>query len=180
MATRRRRGEDGISFEHRGPCRDPHRHRHCPGLWRGEITLGYTGDGKRQRRKVSGKTKAAVVDKLRQLHHELDQGIVPKTGYANYTVRQAAQDWLAHGLDGRSAKTVKKNQNVLEPILTIIGTRKLRQLTAADVRQALATMAIRYSSAAVTMGHLALKRAIRHAESNDLVGRNVAALVDTP
>jgi len=58
MATRRRRGENGISFEHRGPCRDPERHRHCRGLWRGEITLGYTGDGKRARRKVSGKTKA--------------------------------------------------------------------------------------------------------------------------
>jgi hypothetical protein len=53
MTTRRRRGEDGISFEHRGPCRDPHRHRHCPGLWRGEITVGYTGDGTRTRRKVS-------------------------------------------------------------------------------------------------------------------------------
>ena len=180
MATRRRRGEDGISFEHRGPCRDPERHRHCPGLWRGEFTLGYTEDGTRTRRKASGKTKAAVVDKLRELHNELDKGIVPRTGYANYTVRQAAQDWLANGLDGRSAKTVKKNQNVLEPILKVIGTRKLRQLTAADVRQALATMATRYSSAAVTMGHLALKRAIRHAEADDLVGRNVAALVDTP
>ena len=180
MATRRRRGEDGISFEHRGPCRDPQRHRHCPGLWRGELTLGYTGDGKRPRRKVSGKTKAAVVDKLRDLHTELDKGITPKTGYAHYTVRQAAEDWLAHGLDGRSAKTVTKNQNVLEPILKVIGARKLRELTAADVRQALATMAAGYSSAAVTMGHLALKRAIRHAEANDLVSRNVATLVDTP
>jgi hypothetical protein len=54
MTTRCRRGEDGISFEHRGPCRDPHRHRHCPGLWRGELTTGYTGDGRRTRRKVSG------------------------------------------------------------------------------------------------------------------------------
>ena len=125
MATRRRRGEDGISFEHRGPCRDPERHRHCPGLWRGEFTLGYTEDGTRTRRKASGKTKAAVVDKLRELHNELDKGIVPRTGYANYTVRQAAQDWLANGLDGRSAKTVTKNQNVLEPILKVIGTRKL-------------------------------------------------------
>ena len=178
--TRRRRGEDGISFEHRGPCRDPERHRHCPGLWRGELTLGYTGDGKRQRRKVSGKTKAAVVDKLRDLHLQLDKGITPKAGYAHYTVRQAAQDWLASGLDGRSAKTVTKNQNVLEPILTVIGARNLRELTAADVRQALAAMAARYSSAAVSMGHLALKRAIRHAEANDLVARNVAGLVDTP
>jgi integrase len=32
----------------------------------------------------------------------------------------------------------------------------------------------------VTMGHLALKRAIRYAEANDLVSRNVATLVDTP
>ncbi len=86
MATRRRRGEDGISFEHRGPCRDPHRHRNCPGLWRGEITLGYTGDGKRTRRKVSGQTKAAVIDKLRDLHTQLDKGITPKTGYVHYTV----------------------------------------------------------------------------------------------
>ena len=182
MATRRRRGEDGISFEHRGPCRDPHRHRHrhCPGLWRGEITLGYTGDGKRTRRKVSGQTKAAVIDKLRDLHTQLDKGITPKAGYVHYTVRQAAQDWLATGLDGRSPKTITKNQNVLEAILNVIGARKLRELTAADVRHALAAMATRYSSAAVTMGHLALKRAIRHAEANDLVARNVAALADTP
>ena len=63
-----------IFLKHRGPCRDPQRHRHCPGLWRGEITLGHTGDGKRTRRKVSGTTKAAVVDKLRDLHHQLDKG----------------------------------------------------------------------------------------------------------
>jgi hypothetical protein len=179
-ATRRRRGEDGISFEHRGPCRDPERHRHCPGLWRGELTTGYTGDGTRQRRKVSGKTKAAVVDKLRDLHLQLDKGITPKAGYTHYTVRQAAEDWLATGLDGRSPKTITKNQNVLEPVLAVIGARKLRDLTAADVRQALAAMAARYSTAAVSMGHLALKRAIRHAEANDLVSRNVAALADTP
>ena len=173
MTTRRRRSEDGISFEHRGPCRDPQRHRHCPGLWRGELTVGYSGDGKRQRRKVSGTTKAAVIDKLRDLRTQLDTGIPPKPGYAHYTLRQAAEDWLAHGLDGRSPKTVTKNQNVLAPLLAVIGARKLRDLTAADVRQALAAMAAGYSTAAVSMGHLALKRAIRHAEASDLVSRNV-------
>ena len=80
MTTRRRHGEDGISFEHRGPCRDPQRHRGCPGLWRGEFTTRYTGDGKRTRRKVSGTTKAAVIDKLRDLHTQLDKGITPKAG----------------------------------------------------------------------------------------------------
>jgi hypothetical protein len=62
----------------------------------------------------------------------------------------------------------------------IIGTRKLRDLSAANVRRALSRMAAGYLSSAVTTGHLALKRAIRHAEANDLVSRNVATLVDTP
>jgi integrase len=53
-------------------------------------------------------------------------------------------------------------------------------LSADDVRQALAAMAATYSTAAVSMGHLALKRAIRHAEADDLVTRNVAVLADTP
>ena len=112
--------------------------------------------------------------KLRDLHTQLDTGITAKPGYTHYTLRQAAGDWLAHGLDGRSPKTVTKNQNVLEPILKVIGARKLRDLTAADVRQALAAMAAGYSTAAVSMGHLALKRAIRHAEASDLISRNVA------
>src|SRR5690348_10780173 len=182
MARRRGWGEDSIHFEHRGgPCRDPERHNGCPGVWRGAVSLGSSPDGQhRIRRKVSGKTKTAVKDKLKALHADLDTGLTPKAGYSAYTVRQAAEDWLKEGLDGRAAKTIKKNENVLEPILTVIGARKLRQLSAADVRQALSKMAAEYSSAAVTMGHLALKRAIRHAEANDLVSRNVATLVDTP
>jgi integrase len=180
MTARRRRGEDGISFEHRGPCRDPGRHRHCPGLWRGEISLGYAENGRRQRRKVSGTTKAAAVDKLRELHNDLEKGTVPKTGYARYTVRQAAEDWLADGLAGRSAKTITTNRNVLQPVLAVIGRRKLRELSAADVRRALSQMAAGYSSTSVAKGHLALKRAIRHAEAGDIVARNVAALADTP
>src|ERR1035441_10577826 len=76
--------------------------------------------------------------------------------------------------------THKKNEHVLPPILAAIGARRLRELTAGDVHQALTAMARNYSSAAVAMGHNALTRAIRHAEARDLVGRNVAVLVDTP
>ncbi len=180
MANRRLRGEGGISFDHRGPCSDSERHRHCPGRWRAEVTLGFTPEGKRDRRRVTGRTKSEVQDKLKALHADLDMGITPKAGYSAYTLRQAAEDWLREGLHGRAAKTIKKNENVLAPILRAIGSKKLRELTAADVRQALSRMAARYSSAAVTMGHNALTRAIRHAESRDLVGRNVATLVETP
>jgi hypothetical protein len=125
MTTRRRRGEDGVSFEHRGPCRDPQRHRNFPGLWRGEITLGYTGGGTRTRRKVSGTTKAAVIDKLRDLHNELDKGITRKAGYTHYALRQAARAGSPTAWRAAPPKTVKKNQNVLQPILNVIGARTL-------------------------------------------------------
>jgi integrase len=177
MTARRGWGEDGIFFEHASPCRDTQRHQRCQGRWRGVVSLGNGPDGRRIRRKVSGKTRAAVQDRLRTLHGDLDAGVKARP---NYTLRRAAEDWLQEGLDGRSAKTVKKNENVLAPILTAIGARRLRELTADDVHQALTTMAARYSTAAVAMGHNALTRVIRHAEARDLVARNVATLVDTP
>lgn len=176
--TRRGWGEDGIFFEHTAECRDSDRHRHCEGRWRGAVSLGFGPDGRRVRRKVSGKTKAAVQDRLKALHADIDTGV--QAGPSNYTVRRAAEDWLREGLDGRSAKTIKKNENVLAPILAAIGSRRLRELTATDVHQALTSMSARYSTAAVAMGHNALTRVLRHAEARDLVKRNVATLVDTP
>jgi integrase len=178
MAIRRGWGSDGIYFDHAGPCTDPARHRHCPGRWRGAISLGSGPDGKRIRRKVSGTTKAAVADRLAQLHHDLEAGARPAP--ANHTVRQAAEDWLAHGLPGRSAKTVRKNKDVLEPILAAVGTRRLKELTSADVDAALAHMAASYSTAAVAMGHLALKRVIRRAQARRYVTINPAEFAETP
>jgi integrase len=179
MSARRGWGEDGIFFEHDAdsPCRDSERHRHCAGRWRGVVSLGFGPDGKRVRRKVSGKTKSVVQDRLKRLHEELDSGVRTSP---NYTVQRAAEDWLREGLTGRSPKTIKKNENVLAPILAAIGGKRLRELTAGDVQHALARMAEKYSSAAVVMGHNALTRVIRHAEARDLAGRNVATLVDTP
>ena len=133
-------------------------------------------DGKRTGR-VTGHTKTEVQDQLKALHADLDTGI---RATPNYTLRRAAEDWLKEGLNGRSAKTIKKNENVLAPILAATGARRLRELTADDVHHALTAMALRYSTAAVAMGHNALTRVIRHAEARILVGRNVAVLVDTP
>ncbi len=143
------------------------------------VSFAPLGQDHRVHGALSGKTKAAVVDKLRDLHLQLDKGITPKAGYAITPFGRPPRTgspagWTAAHRNGQ------ENQNVLEPILTVIGTRKLRELTGADVRQALAAMAAGYSTAAVTMGHLAFKRAIRHTEANDLVARNVAILADTP
>jgi hypothetical protein len=73
--ARRGYGDDGIYFDHVGECRHPAQHRSCAGRWRGVVSLEFAGHGKRVRKKVSGKTKTEVKDKLRQLHSELDAGV---------------------------------------------------------------------------------------------------------
>jgi integrase len=141
------------------------------------VSLGYGLDGKRVRKKVSGQTKSEVKDKLKDLHTDLDAGVRPVRGY---TVGQAVADWLAVGLPGRTAKTIKVNRDSLKPVLARIGTRPLQDLTAADVRAALTAMAATHATRTVQKAHNCLTRAIRHAEAQDLVRRNVSALVDTP
>jgi site-specific recombinase XerD len=126
---------------------------------------------------VRGRTKTEVREKLRALREEIASNVKSP---AAYTVRQAVDDWLAAGLDGRSAKTIEKYRYVLKPVVEQIGRAVLRDLTAHDVRQVLAGLAKEQSSSTVTIAHNALTRAIRHAESRDLVRRNVAALIDTP
>jgi hypothetical protein len=143
----------------------------------GAISLGFAPDGKRVRRKVSGKTKQEVRDKLKALHQELDAGIKLST---NYTVRRAVEDWLGEGLDGRSERTRTLYRGLLEPVLEIIGAKRLRDLTAGDVRSALGQLTSRYSSRSLQITRNSLDRAIEHAQADDLVARNVAALVKPP
>jgi hypothetical protein len=149
VQRRGRRGGDAIYFDHRGQCRDTEHHRHCPGRWRGAISR--LEDGQRVRRKVSGRTKSEVKDKLKALHEELDQGVKPS---ASYKVADTLTDWLEHGLDGRSPKTVSTYREVTAPLLPLIGTVPLRELTASDVRAALTRIGATRSSRSVTIASL--------------------------
>jgi integrase len=65
-------------------------------------------------------------------------------------------------------------------VLIRLGSRRLADLTAGDIRKALTDFAATHLTETVSIARLGLGRAIRHAEANDLVGRNVAALVDPP
>ncbi len=179
MGTKRRgRGEDSIIFDHEGhPCRDSKYHRHCSGRWRGIISKGFGPDGRRIRHKVSGPTKAAVIDALTEKHQELDRGLSTSRAY---TVGKAVDDWLGSGLPGRSARTREIYRDALTPLLKTIGAKPLRDLTATQVRTALEALGEQLSSRSLQIAGKSLQRAIKYAEANDKVGRNVAALVDTP
>ena len=165
QVRRRGFGEDGIYL-------DAARNRYM-----GAISLGFGPDGKGIRRKVSGKTKQEVRAKLQALHQEVNTGVKSSS---TYTVRQTVEDWLREGLDGTSDRTRTLYEGLLGPLLDAIGARPLRVLSAGDVRSGLSQLAARYSTRSLQITRLSLERAIQHAEADDLVGRNVAALVKAP
>jgi hypothetical protein len=74
------------------------------GTWVGAISLGWRPDGSRIRRKVTGRTKTEVRDKLKRLQAEAKVGL--KTS-AIYTLAKAVDDWASKALDGLAAKTVR-------------------------------------------------------------------------
>jgi integrase len=165
-SKRRGHGEDSIYW-------DASRNRYI-----GAVDLGFSPAGTRIRKKVSGKTKVEVRDKLRELHKEIDAGLRPRR---RYTVSDALDDWLAHGVDGLSERTVTLYRDTIAKALNEqLGSVKLTALTASGVHGALTALAPGMSTRTLQITHNVLVRAIRQAERDDLVGRNVAALVDTP
>jgi len=90
MSGRRGNGEDSV-------YRDGDR-------WRGAISLGYDAAGKRVRKKVSGRTRAETVDKLRSLRRQVDGGTVPDD---QVTVKAFLERWLAVNLPGSVSESTE-------------------------------------------------------------------------
>jgi hypothetical protein len=143
--------------------------------WVGAISLGWRAGGSRIRRKVTGRTKTEVREKLKKL--QTDAGL--KTS-ASYTVAKAVDDWAAEALDGLADKTVRSHVDLLRPVTMLIGNLPLQDLTAQDVRRTLSNLAQTRFTRTMASTHNVLVRAIRHAEASDRVDRNVAPLVKPP
>ncbi len=162
---RRGHGEDSVYF-------DEDRNRFV-----GAVSLGAGPDGKRIRRKVTGKTKQEVRDKLKALHTDIDAAVQTPT---RYTVQAAVDAWLTEGLSGRSARTVALYRDGVKPLTDKLGAMPLRKLTAANVRSALNSLNEQLSTRSLQIAHNCLVRAIRHAQADDIVARNVAEMVRPP
>src|SRR2546429_7663574 len=91
ISRRRGQGEDSIYW-------DSSKNRYI-----GAVSLGFSPAGTRIRKKVTGRTKTEVRDKLRELHRQVEGGLRPRR---RYTVEGALEDRLAVGLDGLSGRTV--------------------------------------------------------------------------
>jgi integrase len=144
----------------------------------GAISLGANPSGKRQRVKRKGKTKTQVKAKLIELVADLEAGVKTE---ANYTVKDAVNDFLEKGLKGRSKGTIDNYRSLADNnIIPKIGAAKLKELTADQLDDWMDERAEELSTRSLRLIHQILERAIRQAQARDKVRRNVASLIIVP
>lgn len=166
MAARRSRGEGGVHY-------DPTKKR-----WIATVQLGFRPNGKRIVRTASGTTKTEAKDKLKALTRDRDEGHAPTKRYA---VSDCIKSWLAHGLSGRSQRTIDNCTTLARVhIIPELGHRQLVDLTSDDVDTWLADKADTLSRATLQRLLSILRRSISRDMRNERVRRNVALVVEVP
>jgi len=132
------------------------------------------------RRSFFGATEKEVLSKLRDVQRAVDEGRSIPPG--RLTVAQYLGDWLEGRKPNLSAKTAKSYRQRIDALLPHIGKVGLAKLTPGDVRAAYAALAASssLSSTSIQLSHGVLHTALRDAERDGLVSRNVASLVTPP
>jgi integrase len=144
--------------------------------WRGAISLGYDATGHRVRKKVSGRTRAEVVEKLRTLRQQVDSGVVPDH---RLTVQDFLDRWLTVNLPGSVAEATEDSyvDTVRLHLVPALGRKQLAKLTVAELDNLWkAKRDAGYSSNSVRIMRTVLRRALGQAEREGIVTRNVARL----
>lgn len=147
--------------------------------WIATATMGYDARGKRVVRRCSGRTRTEAKTKLRALLRSREAGSAP--AQPRYTVRDAVDDWLVHGLSNRHPATRTANRHLCEKhLLPHLGARKLQDLSAADVDARLTSLSSQLSTRTLQGVRSCLNRAVKRAMARDLVKRNVVELTEVP
>jgi len=174
--ARRSKGEGSVFYDEDRAC------------WVGVLDLGTDPDtGKRIRRKVSAPTKTRARDgtpgateKLAELAAELAQtGTVSSR---TVTVEHVVRDWLGNlPPEIKSPTSVRLVTSHGEKIIKALGGVRLHDLRASRVESFLRAMAADgYSTSVISATRGVLVRAIRRAQRDDKIGKNVAELARCP
>ncbi|NEK87813.1 site-specific integrase [Blastococcus saxobsidens] len=151
------------------------------GRWHGYVSVGFTLIGKLDRRHVTGKTRAVVVAKVRDLERKRDAGTL--SAVSTPTVA----DWLEHWLTTIAPRRVRQRtlesyeSAVRKHLIPGLGRHRLDRLRPEHLDQLYtALLDAGYSPATVLRHHRILSRALTVAMQRGHVARNVAGLVDPP
>lgn len=147
--------------------------------WEARLTVGYNATGQPVRRMVTGRTRGEVVKRLDELRRATDEGRNPAS--RTMTVTRFLDEWLDEVLPGSvSAGTEANYRNIVTLYLRPrLGLKRLQTLQARDVTKMLREMeADGLSPNTRRLTRSVLRRALRWAEAEGMVARNVAALAD--
>ncbi len=148
--------------------------------WRGAISVGLTADGRRNRVKVSGDTKAEVIAKLKDVHRALDAGVESPT--SRLTVGAYLDRWV-EGLPARVDRSTADDYGdmVRLHLKPGLGSRLLTKLSVADLNALwVAKRKAGYRPNTIRIMRTVLRSALHQAEREGLLVRNVAALSNPP
>lgn len=146
--------------------------------WEARLTIGVSDDGKPRRRMVTASTRAAVVERMRDLATATGEGRAPLP--RDVTVTRFLAAWLDE-LPGRVAPSTEQQYRDVARLYVIphIGRRRIATLTPRDV-----TYMVRQLEAAgrapntQRLARSVLRRALRWGQNEGAVTRNVAAIAD--
>lgn len=151
------------------------------GRWHGFVSMGSSGDGRRDRRHVSAKTRPEVVAKVKDLEAKRD------AAYVVAAKPMTVEEWLAYWSESIAparvrARTLASYKSMIRMhLLPYIGKRRLDQLLPEHIELMYTKLLDKgLSPATVLRVHRLLHRALRVATQRDRVARNVASLVEPP
>lgn len=151
------------------------------GKWRGAVFLGVSPAGKPVRKYVSGKTKAEVRGKVKEILAIHDRGL--PVAAKSQTVQQFLESWLQDVvLPNERPTTYESYASVIRThLVPALGRHKLEKLTAQHIQKMLNERKEAGLSGRTLMNIRAILRAaLNQALRWDLVIRNVATLTDPP
>ena len=167
MAKRRGKGEGSI-------------YKREDGRWIGAVDLGWSG-GKRVRKVVNGRTRAEVAKRLQEVQPTLAQGLTLAPD--RLTVERYLGEWMTTRVPGTvSLRTEALYQRAVNVYINpSIGKVRLTKLAPSDVSRMLSELETKgYAPATRRMARATLRRALRLAERDGILARNVAAIAEGP
>jgi integrase len=151
------------------------------GRWEGRLSLGTAAEGRRLRHVVYGRTRNAVVDKLRRARNRVAEGQPPADSAT--TVAEYLRWWVEHVVPGtvRETTAYQYRRLIEHTIIPAIGAHKLGKLTPAHVHAMLRGIEQKgRGPSSRRVARVVLRRALALAQEWGYVQRNVAALVKAP
>ena len=167
MAARRGHGEGSIYFDTSKDC------------YRAAVEIGRDANGKRRRRRLSGKTKSEVRRRIKEFERQRDDGM--STDGASITVAALFEHMFNTVLPARdlSPSTIDNYHWSADKILPALGHIRLRALTPENIETLLAAHS-HLSRSSLNRIRTVLGTALFEAERRAWVLRNVAKLAITP